>query len=262
MDKFNLWQETPGYKPEYGQEAPGLAAYVPQGAKGAVVVFPGGGYNHLAAHEGEPVAQWLNTLGVAAFVLNYRVKPYGHPYPWMDATRAVRTVRARAAQWGFAPDKIAVLGFSAGGHLAATISTRHDAGAPASDDPIERVSSRPDAAVICYGVTTFDTRYYHGGSARALFGDSPSEQDLQDYSAEKQVTQRTPPAFLWHTADDASVPLMNSLLYAGALQACGVAVELHVFPHGRHGLGLANDDPVVGQWKGLCATWLQNMGWC
>jgi acetyl esterase/lipase len=224
------------------------------------VLLPGGGYNHLAAHEGEPIARWLNTLGIAAFVLNYRVKPYGHPYPWLDASRAVRTVRARAGEWGIRPDKIGILGFSAGGHLAATMSTRHDAGNPGAEDPIERASSRPDAAVLCYAVTTFDSRYYHGGSARCLFGDTPDPQMLEDYSAEKQVTLRTPPAFIWATADDEKVPLMNSLLYAGSLQACGVPVELHVFPHGRHGLGLAMDDCVVGQWKALCAAWLKNMG--
>jgi acetyl esterase/lipase len=222
-----------------------------------VIVFPGGGYCNLAPHEAEPIARWLNEAGFSAFVLRYRVHPYQHPIPWNDASRAVRMVRARAAEWKVRPNKIAVLGFSAGGHLAATISTHNDLGRSSSNDPVEQVSSRPDASILCYPVITFDSRYYHGGSLRSLLGDTPDPQLVAQFSAENAVSAQTPPTFLWHTANDASVPLENSLLYAGALHRCGVPVELHVFPNGRHGLGLAADDPAVGSWTGLCAKWLK-----
>lgn len=261
MTRLNLWEHTPGFDLSFGQDPPSLEPFLlPGEPRGAVIVFPGGGYNHLAEHEGEPIARWLNAEGLAAFVLRYRVSPYKHPAPWQDASRAVRLVRSRATEWGVRPDKIGVLGFSAGGHLAATLSTRWDQGDPTDPDPVERHSSRPDAAVLCYAVVTFFERYYHGGSVRTLLGDPPPQELADSLSAELGVTVKTPPAFLWHTADDDRVPVENSLLYAAALRRCAVPFELHIFPHGRHGLGLAAADPVVGQWTALCAGWLRSAG--
>ena len=269
MAKIPLWSETaPGFDPAYQQAPPTIEPFlVDQGAqggirpmRGAVIVCPGGGYNHLAAHETEPIARWLNSAGISAFVLRYRVLPYRHPLPWVDATRAVRMVRARAAEWNVKPDAIAVLGFSAGGHLSAWVSNRWDAGDPAAADPIERVSSRPDAAVLCYSVITFDGRYYHDGSVLSLLGDSPPAELRHELSLESLVTSQTPPAFLWHTANDEKVPVENCLVYSAALNRCGVPFELHVFPKGQHGLGLALDNPVAGVWTGLCAKWLKNQG--
>lgn len=260
--RINLWDSTPGFDPAFDQDPPSLEPFLLPGEQphGAVIVFPGGGYNHLADHEGEPVARWLNAEGIAAFVLRYRVAPYRHPNPWQDASRAVRLVRWRAAEWNLCPDRIGVLGFSAGGHLAAILSNRWDSGNPGAADPVERFGSRPDAAVLCYPVITFSERYHHGGSLRSLLGDPPPSELVESLSAERGVTAQTPPAFLWHTADDDRVPVENSLLYAAALRRCSVPFELHIFPNGRHGLGLAFDEPVAGQWRSLCARWLKEAG--
>lgn len=262
MTQIDLWQTPPGFEPAFGQAVPALEAFLIDDGQphGAVIVLPGGGYNHLAAHEGVPIARWLNAAGISAFVLNYRVAPYRHPMPLLDASRAVRTVRARAAAWNVRPDQIGVLGFSAGGHLAATLATRYSEGDPASEDPIERVSSRPDAAVLCYAVISFTRPFAHAGSGQALVGDAAPAGLKEDLSAESRVSPATPPCFLWHTADDEKVPVENALLFASSLRQHGVPFEMHVFPHGRHGLGLALDDPGVGQWAGLCANWLKSLG--
>jgi acetyl esterase/lipase len=262
MTRINLWQNTPGFDPAVGQETPGLELFLLDDGQphGMVIVLPGGGYNHLAAHEREPIAIWLNQAGFSACVLNYRVAPYRHPAPWQDVTRAVRTVRAHAAEWRVKPDKIGVLGFSAGGHLAATIATCHDAGDPEAADPVERFSSRPDAAVLCYAVVTFTQPFSHAGSGSSLVGDPAPAGLKAQLSAENNVTADTPPCFLWHTAEDEKVPVENCFVFGTALRRSGVPFEMHVFPKGRHGLGLANDDPVVGQWKNLCAVWLNKQG--
>ena len=227
--------------------------------RAAMIVCPGGGYQRHAPHEGEPVARWLNTLGVTAFVLEYRLAPYRHPYPLLDAQRAIRTVRHHAARWNLDPQRIGILGFSAGGHLAACASTRHDPGDPASDDPVERVGCRPDALVLCYPVISFGP-HGHRGSMVNLLGEDPPEELRRSLSTELQVTAGTPPAFLWHTAEDAGVPVENSLLFAGALSRHDVPFELHVFPHGRHGLGLAEAEPHVSAWTRLCSAWLAQVG--
>jgi acetyl esterase/lipase len=262
MARIDLWETTPGFDAAVGQDAPGLELFLLEDGQphGMVIVFPGGGYNHLAAHEREPIARWLNEAGFSACVLNYRVAPYRHPAPWQDASRAVRTVRAHAAEWGVKPEQIGVLGFSAGGHLAAYLSTCYSAGDPAAVDPVERFSSRPDAAVLCYAVVTFTGPFSHAGSGSSLVGDAPAPGLKESLSAENRVTAQTPPCFLWATAEDEKVPIENSLVFGAALHRCGVPFELHVFPHGHHGKGLANDDAVVGQWKGLCATWLRGLG--
>jgi len=228
----------------------------------AVVVCPGGGYGVVAAdHEGKQVAEWLNSLGVSAFVLQYRLGPrYHHPAPLHDAQRAIRTVRARAKDWHVDPRRIGILGFSAGGHLTSTAATHFDAGRADAADVVERVSSRPDFAVLAYPVVSLVDPMAHKGSRRNLLGDAPDPALVQLLSNERQVTSQTPPSFLFHTADDPGVPVANSLLFFEALRKAGVPAELHVFAHGRHGVGLAPDDPALSQWPKLCALWMKGLG--
>jgi acetyl esterase/lipase len=253
-----LW---PQRQSSSGDETPRLTPFLlpSGGATGAVIVCPGGGYRGRAAHEGAPVARWLNALGIAAFVLDYRVAPNRHPIPLGDAQRAIRMVRHNADVWGIRPDRIGILGFSAGGHLAATAGTHFDSGNAQAEDPIERQSSRPDALVLCYAVITFG-EFRHDGSMTNLLGPEPPDDLRQLLSNELQVTSDTPPTFLWHTGDDAGVPVENALLFAAALRRNGVSFALHIFPHGRHGLGLAPDDPIVGAWPALCGQWLTAAG--
>lgn len=239
---------------------PRLTPYLPAGvSRGAIVICPGGGYRMLAPHEGEPIARWLNGLGVAAFVLEYRVAPHRHPVPLGDAQRAIRLVRHHAAEWALADGPLGVLGFSAGGHLAASAGVFADDGERESADPVARASARPDALILCYPVLTFGESRHQGSIENLLGPDAPAAA-LAALSLETRVTPATPPTFLWHTADDAAVPVENSLLFAGALRRAGVPFALHVYPHGRHGLGLATDDPVVGSWTMLCGTWLATQG--
>jgi acetyl esterase/lipase len=228
----------------------------------AVVVCPGGGYRVVAAdHEGKQIAEWLNSLGVSAFVLQYRLgERYRHPAPLQDAQRAIRMVRSLAKEWGVDPKRVGILGFSAGGHLASTTATHFDDGQSDAKDPVEREGSRPDFAVLCYAVISLHDPVAHSGSRRYLLGDPADPALVELLSNERQVTPRTPPTFLWHTADDSAVPVANSLLFFEALVKAGVPGELHVFPHGRHGLGLAPGDPSVSQWPRLCAVWMEGLG--
>ena len=257
-----LWPGgAPGAKGDTLEDKPRITPYLPagDGPFACIVICPGGGYGGRAKHEGEPIARWLNTIGVAGFVLDYRVKPYRHPIPLGDAQRAIRTVRARAAGWKIDPKRVGILGFSAGGHLAASATTIFDDGKPDAADPIDRQSCRPDAAILCYPVITFGD-FRHNGSMVNLLGPAPAPKLRQEMSLETRVTPQTPPTFLWHTSDDGAVPVENSLLFAMALHKNKVPFALHVFPHGPHGLGLAADTPEVKQWPALCAEWLKNRG--
>lgn len=230
----------------------------------AVVVCPGGGYGGLAMdHEGHQIAQWLNKLGVSAFILDYRHrgKGYGHPAPLQDAQRAIRTVRARAAEWNIAPNQIGILGFSAGGHLASSAATHFDSGDEASQDLVERTSCRPDFQILCYPVILFGHEKTHNGSQRNLIGADADAELVRHYSNEQQVTAETPPAFLFHTDEDSGVPPENSVLYYLALKKHNVPAELHVFEKGRHGLGLAAGTPGTEMWSKACEVWLRNHGW-
>jgi acetyl esterase/lipase len=261
-----LWPEgAPGALGTAPEDRPKITIYRAPAASAngaAIVVCPGGGYRTLASdHEGKQVAEWLNALGVSAFVLQYRVGPrYHHPAPLQDAQRALRLVRARAKEFGVDPSRVGILGFSAGGHLAATTGTHFDDGRPDAPDPVERMGSRPDFMVLGYPVMSMTAAFAHRGSVQNLIGDPPDPKLAEDLSNELRVTARTPPAFLFHTADDASVPVENSLVFVQALHQAGVPVELHVFPKGRHGVGLAPSDPVLSQWPGLCAAWMRAMG--
>jgi acetyl esterase/lipase len=256
-----IWQGTPpGFDPSFAQPVPTLAPYLASGGKpsGAVVVLPGGGYGRKAPHEAEPVALWLNSLGISAFVLDYRVAPYHSPIPLLDARRAIQVVRSKAEEWSVDLEHVAILGFSAGGHLASTTGT-HFESIFGPEDHVSQYSSRPDAMILCYPVISFG-KYGHSGSMENLLGPNPPDDLRETYSNEKRVTDKTPPAFLWHTADDASVPVENSLMFAQALRGCGVPFELHVFPSGQHGLGLAADHPYAGGWTALCGKWLKAFG--
>lgn len=226
----------------------------------AVVVLPGGGYGGHAAHEAAPIAEWLGTLGLTAFVARYRVWPHRHPGPLMDAERAVRTVRANAAAWGVDAKRVAILGFSAGGHCAASVSCLGQPGRPDHPDAVERENGRPDAAVLCYPVLSFQP-WSHGGSRDNLLGKGADPDLVKQLSLENAVTARTPPTFLWSTADDQAVSIFNSFHYAGALRRHGVPFAMHVYPTGPHGMGLAQQDPHVGRWTSACADWFRSLGW-
>jgi len=261
-----LWPAgAPGAIGEEDADKPTLSVYLPpagQAVPTGVVVCPGGGYATLAMdHEGRQVAAWLNSLGVAAFVLKYRHAPrYRHPAPLQDAQRALRLVRSRASQFGVAPDRIGIWGFSAGGHLASTAATHFDGGDPAASDPVERAGCRPDFLILAYPVISLSTEYVHKGSLRNLLGDNPDPALRENLSNEKQVTPQTPPTFLFHTTEDKGVPVENSLLFYLALRKAGVPAELHVYERGRHGVGLASGDPVLSSWPARLADWLRVRG--
>lgn len=264
---FPLWPEgAPQATGPGAAHIPTLTIYLPPAERAtgaAIVVCPGGGYSGLALdHEGEQVAQWLISEGIAAFVLQYRHAPlYKHPVPLMDAQRAVRTVRARGSEWRVASDRIGILGFSAGGHLAATASTQFAAGEPNASDPIERVSSRPDFMVLVYPVISMIAPYSHAGSRTNLLGPNPDRALMEKLSAELQASKDTPPAFLVHTYGDTGVPAENSVYFYLAMRKAGAPAEMHLFERGEHGFGLAQNDPVLSAWPKLCIAWLRDRGW-
>lgn len=227
------------------------------GPRPTIVVLPGGGYETLAEHEKTPVGAWLNTLGITALLVKYRHAPrYRHPAPMLDAQRAIRTARAMASEWNIDPTRVGVLGFSAGGHLCATVSNLFDDGLPNAADPVDRHSSRPDVSIPTYPVISFSAPFSHAGSGKNLLGPSLNANTQRELSMETRVTPRTPPTFIFHTVDDKVVPVENALVYATALRANGVPFELHVFQPGGHGVGLATQHPVLKVWSDLCANWL------
>jgi len=258
-----LWPDgAPGALGGADEDRPSLTIYLPDPAKAVgagVVVCPGGGYGALSMdHEGRQIADWLNGLGFAAFVLKYRLGPrYHHPVEMEDGQRAVRMVRFRAKDYGIAPDRIGIWGFSAGGHLASTVGTHFDAGKPGAVDPIDRVSCRPDFMILAYPVISFTTPYVHKGSMRNLLGDNPDPELVRSLSNELQVTPQTPPTFLFHTDSDDGVPSENSVLFYLALRQNHVPAEMHIFERGPHGVGLAQKDPVLSLWPTLLANWFR-----
>jgi len=261
-----LWPGgAPGAVGDEDRDKPALTIYMPPSTAGpmtAVIVAPGGGYRNLSMNkEGRAPANYLNTLGIAAFVLRYRLGPrYHHPIELGDAQRAIRTVRARAAEWHLAPDRIGFMGFSAGGHLASSASTHFDAGKADAADPIERVSSRPDFAILGYPVISFVEPWTHQGSKTNLLGESPDAALARSLSSETQVTSSTPPTFIYHTTADTVVPVENAVAYFLALRKAGVTAEMHVFRNGAHGSGLAQQDPALAEWPRLLANWLRVSG--
>ncbi len=265
-ETVRLWdQSAPLATGQEEKDQPKLLVYLPpsDNATGmSVVICPGGGYGNLAMdHEGHQIARWLNSFGVAGAILDYRHrgKGYGHPAPMLDVQRAIRTVRHRAPQWKLDPQRVGVMGFSAGGHLASTAATHFDHGDTEAQDPVDRLSCRPSFAILCYPVIAFDQPYTHRGSQRNLLGDDADAQLVRLMSNEQQVTAETPPTFLWHTAEDKGVPPENSIVFFMALRRAGVDGELHVFQRGRHGVGLAADIPGTSRWPELCRTWLEQL---
>lgn len=265
-DPVLVWPDgAPGAVGDEDRDKPELRIYLPaeDKATGAgVVICPGGGYGALATdHEGHQVARWFNSIGVAGFVLKYRLGPrYRHPAPLQDAQRAIRYVRANAQKLGVDPNRLGIMGFSAGGHLASTAATHFDEGERSSDDPIQQQSSRPDFAILAYPVVSFVQPFTHGGSARNLLGENPDPELLKSLSNETQVTSETPPTFLFHTGEDTGVPVENSLVFYAALRKAGVPAELHVYQTGPHGVGLAPGSPVLSTWKDRLADWLKING--
>jgi acetyl esterase/lipase len=248
---------------------PEIAVYLPEGSGGAtpaIIICPGGGYGGLAIDkEGNDVARWLNRIGVAGIVLKYRLprpdlSKDQTPWPLLDAARAIRQVRSRAAAWKIDPAHIGIMGFSAGGHLAAITATRFDAGQPDSADPIERLSSRPDFAVLLYPVVSMQDPLGRGGSRNALLGKNPDSKLEQLYSPELNVTANSPPAFIVAAKDDPAVKVENSIQLSDAMHRAGVRCDLHLYETGGHGFGLGVKGGEVAQWPADCGKWLKAIG--
>ncbi len=260
MTTIKLWENVPGLC----KEEPVLE-YYPAEKKltdATVVIYPGGGYVGRAGHEGQGYALYFNSIGMDAFVCEYRVSPHRFPLPLLDARRAVQYVRANAEKNGVNPDRIAVMGSSAGGHLAALVSTYTDEIFLGDADEIDGFDYMPNATILCYPVIHMPDETYvaHVGSFQNLLGEELIGE-AEKYSPDLLVSDNTPTAFIWHTSDDGGVNVCNSYLYAAALRRHGIRHELHVFPSGHHGLGLAQECPHVAQWSGLLKNWLCDMGW-
>jgi acetyl esterase/lipase len=261
-----LWQDkAPGSLGDNAEDIPTLTIYMPPNTAGpmtAVIIAPGGGYRALSMNlEGRLPANYFNTMGLAAFVLKYRLGPkYHHPIELGDAQRAIRTVRARATEWHLDPARIGIMGFSAGGHLAATASTSFDSGKATAADPIERASSRPDFAILAYPVITLTEPWTHQGSKTMLLGENADTALARSLSLETRVTAQTPPTFLFHTNADTTVPVENSVAYFLALRKAGVPAEMHIFKDGAHGAGLALQDPELSEWPKVLGNWLRSSG--
>ena len=263
-----LWPDgAPGALGKTTNDIPTLTPYLhapTHSTDAALVICPGGGYAHLAPHEGNDYALWLNQHGVTCFVLKYRLgsSAYHYPSEFEDVTRAVRWVRAHADDFNVDPHRVGIMGSSAGGHLAATLLTHFDFGNTNSDDPIERQSSRPDLGILCYPVITMGA-YTHGGSKENLLGRHPSRNLVKLLSNELQVTTNTPPCFIWCTYEDETVPMENSLMFAEALRKNHVPFDLHIYQKGGHGMGLKDKPPFAHPhpWTGDCLFWLKQQGW-
>jgi acetyl esterase/lipase len=261
-----LWPDgAPGAKGDRRADTPALFLYPASGerATGAgVVVCPGGGYAMLATgHEGRAVAEWLNEYGISAFVLRYRHGPrYQHPWPLRDAQRAMRMVRAHAQEWRVDPDRLGILGFSAGGHLASTVGTHIESGDSTAADSLVRFSTRPDFMTLVYPVISMTDSFAHKWSRKMLLGANPDSSRMRRLSSEQQVTEQTPPTFLVHTGEDDGVPAENSVYFYLALRRHGVPAEMHLYEQGGHGFGLAPSDPVLSSWPDRWVDWVRDRG--
>ncbi len=246
-----LWDIQAPYTAQSPEQAqPSVEAFEAEGARVAVIVCPGGAYYAKTAYEGAPVAQMFCDNGISGFVLDYRVSPCHPMAPLADAQRAIRLVRSMGYQW------VGILGFSAGGHLTCSAATHYDAGNPQAQDPLERISCRPDFFIPCYALVSF-TQYTHMECCMTLLG-KPDQRALERYfSAELNVTPDTPPAFIWHSFTDSAVPVENALLLASALARAGVMFQLQVYPTGKHGVGLGANRPLVQNWPAQCVEFIR-----
>lgn len=252
---MQLWNDNIPYYDSEIEFTPYLTPYIVENSRLGIVICPGGGYEKRAEHEGRGYAEWLNSIGVSAVVLEYRVAPYMAPAECADVQRAIRVARKELGKYG--AEKIGVMGSSAGGHLAAVASVHFDKMFYEAQDEIDAISARPDFTILCYPVIDFG-EFRHDGSKSNLIGRRPKKSEKEFYSAHLQVTDDTPPAFIWHTANDNTVPAENSMLYALALSAYNIPYELHIYPEGRHGLGLAEENPYVAQWADALKRWLDS----
>ena len=260
-----LWPEgAPGAKGETDADKPALFFHAApkETANGAcVLICPGGGYGALMmSYEGHDVARWFNSIGVSAAVLRSRLGPaYHHPAPMLDVQRAMRHLRAKAGEYGIDAKRIGVMGFSAGGHLAGTAAVHFDSGKPDAEDVVDKMSSRPDFAVLVYPVISMMDPTTHSGSRANLLGANPSPELMEKMSLEKQVTKETPPTFLLHTGEDTVVPAENSVGFYSAMRKAGAPAELHVYRAGQHGVGLDRNE-ATKSWPGLLVDWMGYMG--
>ena len=264
-----LWPDgAPGAKGTADGDKPSLTIYLPAEDKAtgaAVVIFPGGGYGHLAMdHEGHQIAQWLNSFGVAGFIVKYRHSRsgagYGHPAPLQDAQRAIRTVRSGAKKWNVDPNRIGIIGFSAGGHLASSAGTHFQNRYSEAKDEIDRTGCRPDFMILMYPVVSFTESFTHKGSRRNLLGENPDAELVENLSNEKQVTPETPPTFLVHANDDKPVPPENSIAFYLALKKANVPAEMHICEEGGHGFGPGAGKGAVSSWMLRCSDWMRGRG--
>ena len=260
-----LWPEMGAHQTD---DAPRIDVYLPaqNPTHTAVLVCPGGGYKYLALdHEGAQPAQWLAARGVAAFVLHYRVAPNHYPAPLLDASRAMRLLRSNAEKYGIAPDRIGVWGFSAGGHVASYLMTQFDATLPEAPDherdAVDALSSRPDFGILAYPVISMVPGTTHPGSHDLLLGPSADATFEAQLSNDEHVQSTSPPAFLFSTTDDAVVPIANSVLFYEAYSAKHLPIEMHLFEHGSHGMGLGKNVPGARMWPNLLADWMCRHGW-
>ncbi len=273
---IDLWPEgVPDLKPDAGPEKndgagrftnihhPTLTVFAPEHPNGTAIIYaPGGGYIRVAGGvNGGEIARWLNSLGVTVFMLKYRNVEYGHPAPLRDALRAVRLVRSRAAEFGVKPERICMLGGSAGGHLAASAGTLFAAPEGRTGAELDKVSGRPDFLVLIFPVITMEGRFAHGQSRDALLGQNPSDELKHHLSVDAQVTKDTPPTFLVHSTADTTVPVQNRILFFMAMLQAHAPIEMHLYPKGPHGSGM---DPKLGptsEWPKLCESWMRFNGW-
>ena len=264
-----LWPDgAPGAKGSEDGDKPSLTIYLPVKEKAngaAVVICPGGGYGFLAVdHEGRQIAEWLNSLGVAGFILKYRHSRsgagYGHPAPIQDAQRAIRMVRSRAKPWNIDPGRMGIIGFSAGGHLASSAGTHFNTRYNEAEDAIDAFSCRPDFMILGYPVVSFTEWFTHSGSRKNLLGQNPDSKLVESFSNEKQVTPETPPTFLVHADDDQPVPPENSIYFYLALRKANVPAEMHIYEKGGHGFGPGIGKGACSNWMLRCADWMRGRG--
>ena len=268
-----LWAEKPLVTPDreiikdqrtYYVDNPSITPFWPDPkiANGtAAIIFPGGGYVRLAINnEGYDLARWLNARGVTAFVVKYRMKEYGFPAPLLDGLRAVRLVRSKAKDWNLDAHKIGIIGFSAGGHLAASVATRFNF-ASDKNDPLADLSARPDFAVLGYPVITLEGESAHAGSRAALLGENPTPALIHENSLQYQVTANVPPIFLFHGVADQSVPVANSLMFFSEVQKVNKQSELHIYQSNIHGVGMTQGQGTISSWTKALELWLKQNGW-
>ncbi len=258
-----LWPDGAPLGENATAEDPQMTIYLPDNPNGAaVVIYPGGGYWGLAMdHEGHQVAQWLNSFGVAGIIVSYRRGPgAAYPVPQLDAQHAIRTVRYNSEAWDIDPNRIGVLGFSAGGHLASTTGLHFDLGDENAEDSIKKQSCRPDFMVLVYPVISMTQDYMHKGSRNNLIGENPDPELAEKMSGELQVTAETPPTFLILSNADTAVPAENSVYLYLALRKAGVPAEMHIFEKGAHGFGLGQLNHILSNWMELYEKWMGQRG--